>query len=135
MGLLLGVDFDGTLVEEGVRPLRWRAGAREALLSLKAAGHQLVLHTGRATPRHELGPGPAAQLEAEEFWRVGLVPRDVEDHWARFGEMQAFLVAEGCWDLFDAVWQSAGKPPCDTFIDDRLEPPDWVTVRRQFGVA
>jgi len=122
MGLLLGVDFDGTLVEEGVRPLRWRPGAREALLSLKAA-------------RHELGPGPAAQLEAEEFWRVGLVPRDVEDHWARFGEMQAFLVAEGCWDLFDAVWQSAGKPPCDAFIDDRLEPPDWVTVRRQFGVA
>jgi|HubBroStandDraft_2_1064218.scaffolds.fasta_scaffold124109_1 hypothetical protein len=135
MGLCLGVDFDGTLVEEGVHPPRWRAGARNGLLALKAAGHQLVLHTGRLTPRHEVEPGPGSRMEADEFWRVGLVPRDQQEHWDRYAEMRDFLMAEGCWGLFDVVWQTAGKPPCDSFIDDRLVDPDWAVVRAQFGVA
>jgi hypothetical protein len=74
-------------------------------------------------------------MEADEFWRVGLVPRDVEDHWESLAEMRDFLMAEGCWDLFDVLWQSAGKPPCDAFIDDRLVVPDWPVVREQFSVA
>lgn len=134
MGLILGVDFDETLVERGP-PISWRPQAREVLKALRAAGHQLVLYTGRATPRHALGESPAARLEADEFWRTGQAPADMDLHWRMYADMRDFLQREGCWDLFDVVWQRAGKPAmCDYFIDDKAILPDWLAVWRQLGV-
>lgn len=135
MGLVLGIDFDGTLVKEGASPPQWRKGAQEGLRKLKEAGHKLVLFSARLTPRHEVEPGPAGRMEASEFWRTGFVPRDVEQSWSRYDEMREFLSHWLCWDIFDVVWQGAGKPPCDYFIDDRSEPADWPVVTDQFSVG
>lgn len=124
MGLVLGIDFDETLVDQG--PLRWRPYAKEAMLALKRAGHTLVLHSGRATPIPG-GIAPGSRLEADAFWRNGSVPTVVEEMWQRFVEMRAFLQAEGVWDLFE-VWQRPGKPHVDRFYDDRAEVPNWGAV-------
>ncbi len=132
MGLTLAVDFDRTLVEPG-RPLRWRPHAREVLLALKErAGHTLVLHSCRCNPAPAGNPS-AARAEADEFWRTG--ETSAARHWEAFEEMRAFLKAEGCWDLFDAVWQGAGKPDADAYLDDRAEVPiSWLDVWRERGV-
>ena len=130
MGLVLALDFDETLVDRN--PLRWRPHAREVLRALKRAGHTLVLHSARATA--ELGAYESARLDADEFWRTGLVPASVDAQWDRFAEMRTFLQQEGCWDLFDLVWQHQGKPHCDVFIDDRLEAPNWLAIWRLYGV-
>lgn len=134
MGLILALDFDGTLVEEAPPPLRWRPLAKEGIQSLKRAGHFLVLFSGRLTPRYEACATPAARAEADEFWRTGTLPPDVEEQWRRCAEMREFLVRERVWELFDAVWQNPGKPPCDKFLDNKAEYPNWVEIAAFLGV-
>ncbi len=134
MGLVVGLDFDGTLVEEG-EPLRWRPRGRDLVLALISAGHTLVLHTGRSTALQGVGSRAGARQEADETWRTGKVPTDVESQWRRFADMRAFLQREGVWGAFAEVWQRAGKPHCDVYVDDRaLLPDSLLEVWRSLGV-
>lgn len=126
----LAIDFDGTLVEKG-EPLRWRAGARDGLISLASAGHHLILHSCRCNP---IDPTFDPALEVAAFYRSGITPESARARWEAFGEMRDFLKGEGAWPLFAEVWQQPGKPLCEMFIDDRSEPPNWVALSREFGV-
>ena len=38
----LAIDFDGTLVEANVQPLRWRSNAREFVVAAARSGIQIV---------------------------------------------------------------------------------------------
>ena len=130
MSWRLAVDFDATLVERG-EPLRWRAGAKEALFALAQAGNRLIIHSARATP-----PEPGEQEEAERanFYARGEVSALWLDHWERLREMREFLRAEGVLGFVE-VWQSPGKPHVDRFLDDLAEKPDWRRIRAEFGVG
>ena len=124
----LGFDFDLTLVEG--TPMRLRAGAADTLRALKVAGHHLTLHSARSTPD---GAAPVLEDEATRFWQQGEVPARTRYQWKLFDEMRAFLKASGLWRLFDDVWTSPGKPLCDRFFDDRVEPADFARIRRQYA--
>lgn len=127
--LSIGLDFDGSLVEDRLFPFRWRKGAREFVVGAAAAGLKLWLHSCRCTPVgvREL-PG-----DAEDFWRAGRVPDDVETSWRLREEMVAFLKAEGVWGLV-SPWDAPGKPICDYYADDRAELPDWIVIAGEIGV-
>lgn len=134
MGLVLALDFDHTLVDPVPPPIHWRPYAKETVFALKRAGHHLVLFSARLTPRYELCATPAARAEADEFWRTGNLPPDVDEQWQRCAEMREFLIREQAWDLFDAVWQNPGKPPADRFVDDKFEEPNWLDIWRLCGL-
>src|SRR2546427_299380 len=106
MSLTFGVDWDGTVVSDSHPPM-FRPGALQALRAIKAAGHQLVLHSCRCNP---LDPGPTVEEEVANFYRSGAVSERVEEQWARFSEMRAFATGAEVWDLFDVVHQAPGKP-------------------------
>lgn len=130
MSLVLALDFDNSLVQP-VAPLRWKAGAKEAIGAFKTAGQRLILFSCRNNPMDE---SPDEDLEAAEFYRTGAVPGHLGAQWRRFAEMRAFLKAEGVWDFFDEVWQSPGKPTADVFVDDKMEAPNWMALMREFGI-
>jgi hypothetical protein len=124
------VDFDGTIVRVGGPPFAYVPGAREALARLKAAGHQIILHSARCTT---MDPGPVVDEEVATFYRTGEVNPRISDQWRRFVEMRGFLQSEGLWRLFDEVWQAPGKPPADVYIDDRAEPANWARLVAELG--
>lgn len=126
----LAIDFDGTMVEKHVSPMRLRAGAVEALRAFKAAGHHLTLFSARSTPD---GAAPSLDDEAVRFWQFGEVPERTRFQWDLFDEMRSFLRQTGIWDLFDDVWQSPGKPLADYFVDDLFVDPNWGILRTQLG--
>jgi hypothetical protein len=127
--LSCALDFDGSLVELHVHPLKWRHGAKEFIVAAAAAGIRLVLFSCRCAVvgLREL-PG-----DADDFWRAGRVPADVEKSWSLREEMVAFLKAEGVWGLF-VPWDAPGKPLVDYFADDRFERPDWIVLAGELGV-
>lgn len=129
--LTLAVDFDGTLVEHDVMPLRWRPGAKAFLLGAAAAGAKIWLHSCRAAAAcifDRVMPG-----DADEFWRSGRVQEDVAISWRLLSEMRAFLEAEGVWGLVQ-VWALPGKPIAWHYIDDLAELPDWPRIAAELGV-
>lgn len=128
MGLKLAIDFDGTLVEKD-EPLRWRPGAKEALIRFSAAGHQLILHSCRC---NTMPLTPNTAVERERFYATGESHPDVLEHFERFEAMQAFLKREGVWEIL-RPWQEPGKPLADRYIDDRAEPPNWRMLLGEFG--
>jgi hypothetical protein len=125
----IAIDFDETLTEGA--PPRLKAGALDALVAAKKAGHHLILHSCRSTVT---GHSPILEDEATRFWRDGTVPAPVRFQWDLFDEMRSVLTAAGALALFDEIWQSPGKPLADKYVDDRAEFPDWATFRRQFGI-
>lgn len=126
----LALDFDGSLVEAHVHPLRWRSGAREFVIGAARSGIKLWLHSCRCTVvgAQEM-PG-----DAQEFWRSGRVPGDVAYSWDLHEEMRLFLEAEGVLDLVE-LWTAPGKPICDAYADDRAERPDWLVLAGELGVV
>ena len=127
--LRLALDFDGSLVEEHVRPLRWRRGAREFVVAAREAGIHLLVHSCRCIlVGYEEMPG-----DAEEFYRSGRAPEPVLFSWGLHEEMRSFLEAEGVWPLVE-LWTSPGKPICDVYADDRSEQPDWLVLAAELGV-
>jgi hypothetical protein len=127
--LSVALDFDGSLVELHETPLRWRHGAKEFILGASAAGIRLWLHSCRCAPvgLREL-PG-----DADDFWRAGRVPADVETTWRLREEMDAFLRVEGVLGLLQP-WESPGKPIADFYPDDRSERPNWIVLAGELGV-
>lgn len=130
--LTLALDFDGSLVEDQVRPLRWRDRAKDFVLACSAAGIRLWLYSCRCTNAEAMErelPG-----DAEGFWRYGRVTDDLEYGWTLYEEMRAFLEAEGVWSLM-TPWTSPGKPIADLYPDDRGERPDWLALSGELGLA
>lgn len=118
-------------------PLRFLPGARDALLSLKRAGHVLVLWSGRAANRSllynpELCPLVRAGLrQPPKDW---MRSRDVNE--ARRQQMLAFVAGElpGVFDVIDDG--ACGKISADLFIDDRalrMTSDGWGQVARTYG--
>ena len=124
--MIIALDFDGTIVREGVAyadtttPLRFMPGAREALVALKAAGHTLILWSARSnrallyTPSWD--PLVRAGLRKVNLarWRA-----ELPVHRARYRQMMEFVERElsGIIDVVDDGLQ--GKPTADLFIDNR----------------
>lgn len=145
--MFFAIDFDGTVVEQSrpyddlTTPLRFMPGAKEALLSLKRAGHKLLLWSARSS---------RALLEdpmLDPLVRTGARRVDVDSwrerralHTARYFEMLDFVERE-LPGVFDAVDDGAGgKPHVDFFVDDRamklgrgLNGFDWPTIAQIYG--
>jgi hypothetical protein len=66
--MTIAVDFDGVLVQE-TTPLVWQRGAKEGLLSLIRAGHNIIIHTAR-TRNAKLLQEAKDFLESEGFQDV-----------------------------------------------------------------
>lgn len=125
--MIIAVDFDDTIVSQAGRsyddvttPLQFMPGAREALTSLKRAGHVLLLYSGRSNRSGRIDP------DLDPMVRAGLRRVD-RGHWeenrkineARYQQMVRFAYDElpGIFDVIDDGQQ--GKPYADLFIDDR----------------
>lgn len=127
MSIVIAVDFDGTVVVQRGRhyadvttPLEFIPGAPEALRALKAAGHTLLLWSGRASRALLYDPNLDPLVRAgvrpllRETWEAA---RPL--HQARYDQMVAF-VERNLPGVFDAVDDGAGgKPSVDLFIDDK----------------
>ena len=125
------LDFDGSLVEKDVAPLRWRPKAKEFVVGAAAAGLKLWLYSCRCTAAPNLPD--LNPWDADDFWRTGRVNPDVEKSWALYDEMRAFLEIEGVWGLV-TPWTSPGKPFADVYADDKAETPDWYRLAGELGV-
>jgi hypothetical protein len=125
--VFIAIDFDGTIVrQEGrpyddvVTPLEFMPNARDALHSLKAAGHKLILWSGRSSPASLYDPS------LDPLVRAGVRQLDIE-RWKsnqplnqrRFEQMLDFVAVE-LPGIFDAIDDgAAGKLEVDMFVDDR----------------
>lgn len=124
--MLIAVDFDGTIVrddrpyDDTTTPLAFLPGAKDGLLSLKRAGHTLMLWSARTnrsllfTPEHD-------PLVRAGVRRVNIARWESErdKHWQRYFQMLAFVERElpGVFAVVDDGLQ--GKPLADLFIDDK----------------
>jgi hypothetical protein len=138
------VDFDGTIVkqdrpyEDVVTPLEFVDGAKEALVSLRRAGHLLILWSGRSSRSLLYDP------DLDPLVRAGAVPSNRKEwltsrhlHRARYEQMVEFVNRE-LPSVFDAIDDGlGGKPACDLFVDDRgatmRGPATWARIARQYG--
>ena len=124
----IAIDFDGTIVDDShayddtSTPLVFNHGAREALYSLKRAGHWLMLWSGRST--------------------VGSQMLSSTLNKARLKQMLEFVARE-LPTVFDAVDDGhSGKPSVDLFIDDKairfgadMGGVGWKRIAGAFGQA
>lgn len=144
----LAIDFDGSIVKQDGRdyndvtsPLEFIPGARDALHSLKRAGHVLMLVSGRAnlSIREDWRLNPLWAHGLERFslkrWEA---QKPVNEE--RFQQMIDFIGAElpGLFDMIDDGRQ--GKVSADMYIDDKglrigLDPIalDWGEVVQMLG--
>lgn len=125
--MILGIDFDGTVVLQDGRPyddletpLAFMPGAREALESLKRAGHVLVLFSARANRALRMDPSfdPLVRAGVRKVnTKAWLESQQLNE--ARYQQMVAFAENElsGVFDAIDDGMQ--GKPSVDLFIDDK----------------
>lgn len=142
--MIIAIDFDDTLVERGPAysdtktPLVLKPGAREALESLKRAGHVLLLWSGRNNRSRQFLP------EFDPLVRSGDVGRYPTDESRkieadRYRQMVHFCDSSlpGIFNAIDDGRQ--GKPAADIFIDDkgiRFGGPDgmeWPEIAALYG--
>jgi len=142
--MIMIVDFDGTVVHRDP-PLRLKEGARDGLLALKRAGHQLVLFSARANRarRFNADLDPLPPSGKYQYPTLGdSADRDrlrVQAYNAAlFEQMRRFVAAE-LPGVFDAIDEgNVGKPLGDYFIDDKSINPtlpgyDWSWIANTFG--
>lgn len=142
----ISIDFDGTVVhndtayEDLETPLEFVPGAKEALLSLKRAGHVLILDSARANIaiRFDWQHNPMWANDPnfdEEEWR-----RRQPIAQARFQQMLDFVERNlpGVFTYIDFGHQ--GKVLADLYLDDeglRLgggwRAVDWSVVEQVYG--
>lgn len=125
--MIIALDFDGCIVSMAGRayndvttPLKFMPGAKRALLSLRRAGHTLLLYSARANRAIRLDP------QMDPLVRAG-VRRVHKPAWeedsalneARYQQMVDFVAVElpGVFAAIDDGMQ--GKPCADLFVDDR----------------
>ena len=140
--MIICIDFDGTVVLQD-RPwgnlegeLTFIDGAKEALESLKRAGHTLILYSGRANQANRI------DWHKNPGYVNGTIPFDVKAwekakpiHEELYKEMLDFVAKElpGVFAYIDSGEQ--GKPSCDLFIDDKNVEfhGDWQEIAFQYG--
>lgn len=125
--VFIAVDFDATIVDSRGRgyddvttPLVFLPGAKAGLLSLKKAGHALLLYSARANRalREDAALDPMVRSGArkvhQKTWGADKVLNQ-----ARYQQMLDFVAKElpGMFEVIDDGVQ--GKPIADLFIDDR----------------
>lgn len=139
------IDFDGTIVEDDqpyddlVTPLRFKQGAKEALLALKQAGHMLILWSRRASPdlRWDWRHNPLWAKDPDfdvENWEAN---RELNQ--ARFRQMLDFVELE-LPGVFVVDYGTSGKVQADVYLDDRALKmgggylgATWDVVRKWYG--
>lgn len=146
--MIFCIDFDGVVVEtrgrafaDTLSPLRFRAGAKAGLRSLKVARHVLILWSARCnrallyTPEHD-------PLVRAGVRRVDLRTWELERplHWRRYRQMLDFCEQElpGVFDVIDDGLQ--GKPLADVYLDDHAlrfgdapDAMDWRELTQRYG--
>jgi hypothetical protein len=124
--VLIAVDYDGTVVdsrghsyEDLTTPPRLMAGAKAGLLSLKRAGHALLLYSARANRalREDASFDPMVRAGVRKVHKVWGDDRELNQ--LRYQQMIDFVGRElpGVFDGVDDGMQ--GKPVADLYIDDR----------------
>lgn len=122
----IAIDFDGTIVmpvgdpEDPLAPVQLQEGVADGLISLKRAGHKLLLYSARANRALRIDP------YLNPLIRNGALELDL-DKWqrnqpmfeARYQQMLDFVskMLPGVFDGIDDGQQ--GKPNVDMFIDDK----------------
>jgi hypothetical protein len=122
--VLIAVDFDGTIVSQAhpyadlETPLTFLPGAMEGLYALKAAGHKLVLWSGRSRLSIRRNDPTLDPLVLGGVKR-NRPDKDAAINEARFQQMLRF-VAEELPGVFDYIYQGGeiDKPGVDMFIDN-----------------
>lgn len=143
--LVFSVDYDGTVVVDDlpyadlVTPPTLVRGVKEALWSLRRAGHVLLLSSARANLALREDP------ELDPLVRCGARPLDRRAwqesrglHVARYEQMVAHVERElpGVFHAVDDGRQ--GKPAADLYVDDRafkMVPGGWAELARAHGAA
>jgi hypothetical protein len=145
----IAVDFDGTIVEQDrpyddlETPLVFVAGAKEALLALQRAGHELLLWSARSSAAARidryLNPWVRAGIDRTPpaVWEERRVLNE-----QRYRQMLDF-VAQELPEVFAAVDEGlGGKPAVDLFIDDKalrlgagVEALGWTEIAHIYGQA
>ena len=145
---IIAIDFDKTVVvqdgrdyEDVTTPLQFLPGAHAGLLSLKAAGHVLLLYSARANRALRVDPNLDPLVRAG-VKRVNLAwwtqSRTINE--ARYQQMVEFAAAElpGVFDAIDDGLQ--GKPSADLYLDDKAlglgqgaYAVDWAEVVQLYG--
>ena len=125
--MFIAVDFDDSIVSTRGRayddlttPLSFVPGAKAGLLSLKKAGHMLLLYSARANRASREDPAldpmvrSGARKVHQKTWDA-----DRALNQARYQQMLDFVATElpGVFDAIDDGTQ--GKPIADLFVDDR----------------
>ena len=144
--MVICVDFDGTVAAPQVSgdpaaPLQLRTGAREALESLRRAGHVLLLCSARANRAQRIDFQLDPLVRSGDR-RVRMASSDEQHAQAevRYRSMVAFVGRElpGVFHAIDDGCQ--GKPVADLYLDDRairVGPGslgvDWRTVSDMYG--
>ena len=113
MPYTIAIDLDGTLIDwERGRPYRVNRfgpllpGAREFVTDMHHAGHRIIIHTCRTSPR--VNPGYTVTQLAE------IVARELDSHSLPY----------------DEIWCDNSKPIADVYIDDRaIRFTNWEDVR------
>lgn len=125
--MIIAIDFDGVVVRDDRpyadvdSPLEFIDGAKEGLLALKAAGHLLVLWSGRLSRALLVDPNldPLVRVGKKQVNRDWWQEQSLPIHQARAAQMLDFVEANLA-NVFDAIDDgSGGKPSVDLFIDDR----------------
>lgn len=126
--MIICCDFDGTIVsdeqpyDDTTTPLRFLPGAKSGLTRMKAAGHVLILYSGRASPwlRGDPNTDPLVIAGVRRVHK-GTAQRSREINQARYDQMLVFVKKE-LPGVFALIWEHTGKPGADVFIDDRAAP-------------
>ena len=142
--MVFAIDFDGTLVEQD-KPYadtwsepKLKPGAVQALVALKAAGHVLVLWSGRNNKSRvtlaELDPLVRAGVRPD---RLTDASRQIEAD--RYRQMTHFI-EQTLPGLFDAIDDGrCGKIAADVFVDDKAIQfggaggATWADIARTYG--
>jgi len=134
----IAIDFDDTIVVGGINgnrktyddvttPLEFLPNAKEALLQLKAWGHDLILYSGRANRagRFDFKLNPLWKTEGGPVWVDNMVNQ------RRYAQMLQF-VEDNLPNVFAFIDDGGqGKVSADLFIDDRnypLRPINWIEI-------
>jgi hypothetical protein len=140
---MIAIDFDDTVVEQEnaysdtTTPLRLKPGALEALMSLKMAGHVLILWSGRNN-RSRMYQADLDPLVRAGVKRSASTDKSKKLELDRWKQMVDFCNTHlpGVFDAIDDGQQ--GKPAANLFIDDKAiafgaNGLDWPEIAAIYG--
>ena len=144
--MIIAIDFDGTLVERqnlySDKPLVLIPGVKDALYSLKRAGHTLILSSCRANLSRRRDWRLDPLWVQDPHFNVAQWSRNRSIHEERWAQMLNFVCTElkGVFDAIDSGVQ--GKPYAHLYIDDSsvkhhahgvFNSMDWDQIAESYG--